>query len=370
MSAGYEPGRLVGPYRIVRLIGRGGAGTVYEVEHVQLGVRYAMKTFTYDPAAANLTYLREKFLEEGKLLARLRHPNLTRVFDLAVDEASQTMYFVMDLVIYSDGEPYTVDDLDLENLDEELVHFWFKDICAALDYVHSAGIVHRDIKAGNLLIRADKHVVLTDFGVSKIFGGELRRMVADGEADGSSPLIFGTEHYIAPEVARGAEATVAADAYALGVLLVRLLTGGWYDQDLSVLQRLPRARYRWSAVVPLLLAPDPERRPVKLSELPEKLALPASAAPAARARRAGVALPKRPGAHRAAKATRPAAPKKHLRGMHAPAAVEDGEGGSWLKPLVWIVLLLGVAALVVYYGREALTVIDKSRSGARQQEME
>jgi len=361
MSAEYQPGRVVGAYRVLRQIGRGGSGTVYEVEHVQLGVRYAMKTFTY-ASSKNLELLREKFLEEGKLLARLRHPNITRVFDMAIDEQSQTMYFVMDLVIYTDGEPYTVDDVDLESLDEDLVCFWFKDLCAALDYVHAAGIVHRDIKAGNLLIRADKHVVLTDFGVSKIFGGELRDRVTGVSSADAASLIFGTEHYIAPEVVRGAEATPAADAYAVGVLLVRLLTGSWYDVDPAALGRIPRGRYRWAAVVPLLLSPDPARRPSALSDLVSQLAVPAQTERRTASRKNALHLPQRGAKRPAAKPK----PKKVLHGMHAPAAVEDSEGVSWLKPLVWILLAVGFVVGGIYFVREAMKVVDKAHAETHQ----
>ena len=78
-----SPGIIIGSYRVVRPLGVGGMGAVYEVEHTTLGVHYALKTFTLEKANADL--FRKRFLAEGRLLARLSHPNLVRVFDLAYD---------------------------------------------------------------------------------------------------------------------------------------------------------------------------------------------------------------------------------------------------------------------------------------------
>ena len=84
-----DEGSEIGNYRIIRLLGQGGMGTVYEVEHLELGTHYALKTFTFDTDNDAAHALKKKFLEEGKLLARLKHPNLTHVFDLGFEEGSQ-----------------------------------------------------------------------------------------------------------------------------------------------------------------------------------------------------------------------------------------------------------------------------------------
>jgi len=110
-----DEGSVIGNYRVVRLLGQGGMGTVYEVEHVELGVHYALKTFTFDSSNECAEILKTKFLEEGKVLARLKHPNVAHVFDLAFDEKTQMPYFVMDLVTYSDGESYTARRSDCYN---------------------------------------------------------------------------------------------------------------------------------------------------------------------------------------------------------------------------------------------------------------
>ena len=101
-----KPGFLVGSYRVVRELGTGGMGAVYEVEHVTLGVHYALKTFVLENRHAEL--FRKRFLAEGRLLARLNHPGLVRVFDLAYDAESDLLYCVMDLVLYKDNEAHTL----------------------------------------------------------------------------------------------------------------------------------------------------------------------------------------------------------------------------------------------------------------------
>ena len=156
-------GQRLGVYRVIRLLGKGGMGAVYEVEHTQLGVHYALKAFTLEKG--HVDTLKNKFLAEGKVLARLRNPNLVRVFDLNFDEATGTPYFVMDLVLSEDGNPHTLSDIKTAELDEDCILQWFKELAAAVDYIHAQGVVHRDIKLGNVLLSTGKHVVLSDFGV-------------------------------------------------------------------------------------------------------------------------------------------------------------------------------------------------------------
>ena len=249
-------------------------GAVYEVEHTQLGVHYALKAFTLE--SGHVDVLKNKFLTEGKVLARLHDQHLVHVFDLNFDEATGTPYFVMDLVLYDDGSPRTLSDVSTEELDEDYVLQWFTELASVVDYIHEQGIVHRDIKLGNVLLSSDGHVVLSDFGISRLFSERLRSDVKAvntmvSEAVTSTRLMMGTQGYMAPEVARGEEATPAADSYSLGVMFVYLLTGIWYEPGSKVFKLLETLEYRWIDVLPRLLAEDPSQRPTNLSELVETL---------------------------------------------------------------------------------------------------
>lgn len=276
MNSGMDlkPGQQIGTYCVVRLLGQGGMGAVYEVEHVQLGVHYALKTFTVESGHVNV--LKNKFLTEGKILARLHNPHLVHVFDLNFDETTGMPYFVMDLVLSEDGMPRTLQDIKTAELDEDCILKWFAELASALDYIHEQGVVHRDIKLGNVLLSSDGHVILSDFGISRLFSDRLRSDVNAvrtmvSEAGTGTRLVMGTQGYMAPEVARSEEVTPAADSYSLGVMFVYLLTGIWYEPGSKVFKLLETLEYRWIDVLPCLLSENPVDRPTNLKELAESL---------------------------------------------------------------------------------------------------
>ena len=272
----FEPGVEIDQYRIVRPLGRGGMGAVYEVEHVKLGVHYALKTFTLDDGHVEL--FRNRFLAEGKVLARLNHPNIARVFDLNYDDAIGVAYFVMDLVHYKDGESYTLADLETGGADEDHLIRWFTQMASALDYIHNEGIIHRDIKLNNILLNDKGGVTLSDFGISRFVGDRIRKevdvthtIVSMGTRQVTGNFIMGTEGYMGPEIQRGEAATAASDTYALGITFFRLLTGIWYEPETDALKLLEPFDSAWMEILPRMLDADPKKRPTNLTVLADKL---------------------------------------------------------------------------------------------------
>lgn len=266
-------GDVIGSYRIVRPLGQGAAGTVYEVEDVRTGKRLALKAFT--PRKGNSPLWRKKFLAEAKLLAKLDDPNIVKVHDSGIDGETDVPFFVMDEVVYKDGLPHTLDDVDTSDLDEDFIKMWFEDLASALDYIHAMGVIHRDVKCTNVLIRPDMHVMLSDFGVSKIFSDSLAKElqitrtapVFTSGGSQKTKFMMGTAGYMAPEVVRGEPATRNSDVYSLGVLIFRLLTGIWYEPGTGVVEMLKMYEYRWDKVLPWMLAENPKARPYKLRGL-------------------------------------------------------------------------------------------------------
>lgn len=259
------PDSRLGAYRIVRLLGKGGMAAVYEAVHEQLGTRVALKVFATEDTA-NLAFKRKRFLAEGKVLARLSHPRIVHVYDLAVDQETGTPYFSMDLVLSPSGNPQTLEDARLAGVDEHRVAGWLADLCEGLAYIHGEGVVHRDVKLENVLIGPDGRAVLSDFGISRIFDKSLREQIdltmVTIVDDGATPFRLGTGHYMAPELKKPvpASATPASDAWALGVLVFRLLTGIWYEQGTKVLDMLAGYDLAWPAVMERLCAERPADR--------------------------------------------------------------------------------------------------------------
>lgn len=259
------PDSRLGAYRIVRLLGKGGMATVYEAVHEQLGTRVALKVFATEDAS-NIAFKRKRFLAEGKVLARLHHPRIVHVYDLAVDPGTGTPYFAMDLVLSPSGRPQTLEDARQAGVDENRVAGWLADLCEGLAYIHGEGIVHRDVKLENVLVGPDGRAVISDFGISRIFDKGLREQIdltmVTIVDDAATPFRLGTGHYMAPELRRPvpASATPASDAWALGVLVFRLLTGIWYERGTKVLDMLAGYDLPWPAVMERLCAERPSDR--------------------------------------------------------------------------------------------------------------
>ena len=256
-------GGVIGDYRIVRLLGRGGMSEVYEAENVRFGSRHALKLFTYEGGDPEI---RERFLVEGRLLARLSHPRIVKVTDLGTDERSGRPYFVMDLVLDEHGEMRLLSEVKPGTVDEETVGRWYDDLRGGLAYIHANGVVHRDLKLQNVLIGPDGHAVLTDFGISKIFDAKgdgvqivdtVKTLVKMREG---RSLVMGSLGYMAPELEMGVAASPQSDWYALGVIVYRLLTGTWCDARTDVVGTLETYDPVWKRILPKLLHSNPNGR--------------------------------------------------------------------------------------------------------------
>ena len=270
----FDAGDMIGRYRVVRLLGSGGMGSVYEVESDD-GGRRALKAFTRDKG--DVEELRRRFRTEGKALSYLRHPNLMRVHDIGEDQGKGLLYFVMDLVQAADGEVRTLADAEPGDFDETQLARWYGQLRSALEYIHALGVVHRDIKPSNILVNAEGDAVLGDFGISRFMDGELRRLL-DAEStmdavDADSRTIMGSVMYLAPEVRRGEKATPASDAYALGVVFYRLLTGLWYEPGPVADGLLSGFDSEWRHALRRLLSANPAARlPIPAVELSHRSA--------------------------------------------------------------------------------------------------
>ncbi|HHP7239259.1 protein kinase domain-containing protein [Longibacter sp.] len=207
-------GDRVGPYRIVREIGRGGMGTVYLAERDDgtYEQRVALKVVRYRLAGEDLLI---RFLNERQILARLQHPNIARLLDGGVTDDGLP-YFAMEYVNGQAVDTYC--DTRRLSLPERIR--LFITICRTVSHAHQNLIVHRDLKPANLLVADDGAVRLLDFGIAKL----LEEAGPEHDATRTGMAVM-TPEYASPEQIRSEPVTTATDVYALGVLLYELLSG-------------------------------------------------------------------------------------------------------------------------------------------------
>ncbi len=208
-------GNRVGAWRIERLIGQGGMGTVYEAvcADAQFGKRAAVK---FLHAHARQPSAVQRFRAERQILANLDHPNVATLLDGGVTEDGQP-YLVME---YIDGQPIT-EWAETRSLSLRARVTLFLQVCAAVEAAHRSLIVHRDLKPGNILVAAAGRVKLLDFGIARLLG----EVAPESATAPIAELASFTPTYAAPEQIRAQPVTTGTDVFALGVVLFRLLTG-------------------------------------------------------------------------------------------------------------------------------------------------
>ncbi len=251
-----EPNKQFGQYRIIRLLGRGGMGEVYEVEHTTLERRYALKLLPQDFASRPEVVTR--FRREAKVMANLEHPHIVHVDEFG--ETDGRYWLRMVLVKGVEPEVVTLGDYAAQRggrIEQGDFAAILKQILEALAYAHGKGIIHRDLKPGNILLDKDAQgrvvVKVSDFGLARVLGEDFIRSQAqlsvnrsmslgqamtmgaaksmggettlrDGEG-ASTRALLGTWEYMSPEQQRGEDAGTRSDVYAIGLICYRLLTG-------------------------------------------------------------------------------------------------------------------------------------------------
>lgn len=276
----FHPGELVlGRFRIVRPVGRGGMGEVYEAEDLQLGT-IALKTIRHGIASSSEAF--ERFRQEVQLARRVSGPQVCRIHELYLLPAS--------------GGHQATAFLTMEYLDGITLHEKIRsggpmpwkealsivlEICEGLRLIHEKGIVHRDLKTGNIMLSKQSgatRIVLMDFGLARDFSADAFK--GDGPSPPQKPgrtlpqVIMGTPEYMAPEQFEANPASPATDIYALGIILYELVTGLHpYAADTPVAAAIRRAKHplppsslrpkvprRCDRVIERCLEYDPEKR--------------------------------------------------------------------------------------------------------------
>jgi tetratricopeptide (TPR) repeat protein/predicted Ser/Thr protein kinase len=212
-AAPAPPFPVIARYRVVRLLGEGGMGTVYEAEQDNPRRTVALKVIRAGLVSNSLL---QRFAREAQILGRLRHPGIAHVYDAGVAEGGQP-YFAMELIAGVPLDRYAREQaVDARGRLELLAR-----VCDAVQHAHEGGVIHRDLKPGNILVEASGQPRVLDFGVARAADADV---TAVGGRTESGQLI-GTLSYMSPEQASGHPSAVdaRADVYALGVVLYELL---------------------------------------------------------------------------------------------------------------------------------------------------
>ncbi|MBX3059004.1 MAG: serine/threonine protein kinase [Anaerolineae bacterium] len=204
-----QPGQMVGPYRIINQIGKGGMATVYKAYQAAMDRHVALKVLPVH--LAQTAEFTGRFHQEARIIANLEHPHILPVFDYG--ETDGISYLVMRYL-----EAGTLKEkLEAEPLPLTEIDRLFTQLAGALGYAHAQGVIHRDLKPSNVLVDKQDNVFLTDFGIAKLLEGDAKFTQTDA--------IIGTPAYISPEQGQGQPATRRSDIYSLGIILYEMVTG-------------------------------------------------------------------------------------------------------------------------------------------------
>ena len=207
-----QPGQMLGPYRIINQVGRGGMANVYKAYQPSVDRYVAIKVLPTQLAESK--EFAKRFQQEARIIAMLEHPHILPVFDYG--ESDGIAYFVMRYLEagtlkdkMESGRPLPLNEIDRI----------FTQLGDALSYAHTHGIVHRDLKPANALIDSYGNIFLTDFGIAKLLESASPRLT-------QTDAVMGTPAYISPEQAQGQPVDQRSDIYSLGIILYEMVTGG------------------------------------------------------------------------------------------------------------------------------------------------
>lgn len=262
----------IGGHRCVRRLASGGSAAVYLAESERAGDMVVLKVLQESAEGSEQQAQYARFLREYELICAIRHPNVVRIFDLGI--ADDHVYIAMEY--FPRGDLRT---LIAAGIEQEQALRLLAQMAGALQAVHEVGVLHRDLKPGNIMLRADGSIAIIDFGLA-------RQEMADIDMTGTGE-IFGTPYYMSPEQGHGRPLDARSDLYSLGVVFHEMLTGRkpYLDSTpmgviyLHANAPLPTLQGELEACQPLLerlLAKDPACRPasagILLAEIQARLA--------------------------------------------------------------------------------------------------
>ena len=258
-------GRELGSYQVVRELGEGGMGVVFEAEHKLLGRKVAIKTIR--PDALSDHSFSQRFMLEARAISALDHPGIVRLYDFAIE--SGMPYIVMEHV---KGKTLQEVIEGGRKLPPSTAVELLRPVAEALDHAHENGVVHRDVKPGNLLLAYDGRTLIMDFGLAHLSGFTMQ---TDPES------VLGTPDYIAPEQVVGEKVDGRADIYSLAAVVFETVTGrppfgggSWIDvASRRLIEDAPHAHevspdvpHEFSKSLARALHRNPDRRPATAVE--------------------------------------------------------------------------------------------------------
>ena len=254
-------------HRFVRELAVGGTSAVYLAESERAGEMVVLKVLRDSPTAGDEHTQFTRFMQEYELISKVRHPNVVRIFDLGI--ADDHAYLAMEY--FSRGD---LRSLIASGLDGSEALSYLAQMAAALEVVHAVGVLHRDLKPGNIMLRADGSVALIDFGLAK-------HVQVDAEITATGE-IFGTPYYMSPEQGHGQQLDERSDLYSLGVIFYEMLMrqkpylaqspmGVIYMHANAPIPLLPESLRNYQQLLNKLLAKDPMHRFASASALLGKI---------------------------------------------------------------------------------------------------